>query len=107
MDGLDELWIGRPSAVETRTSLPQLARRQILNALDYKEEIRRTSVSQANEDARSARGAGALSKVESESAIGPLSSDAFNLSASEPSAVSPASPRSRSGPPFPWGSLRS
>ena len=73
MDGLGELWIGHPSGGETRTSLPQPARRQILNALDYKEEIRRTSVSQANEDARFA----------------------FNLSASEPSAVSPASPRSR------------
>lgn len=71
MDGLDELWIGHPSGRETRTSLPQPARRQILNALDYKEEIHRTSVSQANEDTR------------------------FNLSASEPSAVSPASPQRR------------
>src|SRR3990172_8537110 len=52
MDGLDELWIGHPSRGETRTSLPQPARRQILNALDYKEEIHRTSVSQPNEDAR-------------------------------------------------------
>jgi len=57
MDGLDELWIGHPSRGETRTSLPQPARRQILNALDYKEEIHRTSVSQANEDARFATGA--------------------------------------------------
>jgi len=55
MDGLDELWIGHPSRGETRTSLPQPARRQILNALDYKEEIHRTSVSQVNEDARLAR----------------------------------------------------
>jgi len=61
MDGLGELWMGHPSRGETRTSLPQPARRQILNALDYKEEIHRTSVSQANEDARFARGAGGLS----------------------------------------------
>ena len=55
MDGLDEVSIGHPSGGETRTSLPQPARRQILNALDYKEEIHRTSVSQVNEDARLAR----------------------------------------------------
>jgi len=57
MDGLDELWMGHPSGGETRTSLPQPARRKILNALDYKEEMHRTSVSQANEDVRFATGA--------------------------------------------------